>query len=379
MIDASLFLKQLTTSGYTFFTGVPDSLLSAFCSEITQEADQLCHITAANEGGAIALAAGYHLGTGKIPVVYMQNSGLGNAVNPLLSLVDEEVYQIPMLLIIGWRGRPGTKDEPQHIKQGRVTTSLLDTMEIPYFVVCQSTDYDSLIEKVTSLIQNTGIPHALVIAPDTFEKSNHQPTAAEGKGNLSREEALKVVVGELGSQDIIVSTTGKLSRELFEYRESKKESHQQDFLTVGSMGHASQIAAGITLSNPDRHVVCLDGDGALLMHLGALAINTTIGLTNFTHIVFNNGSHESVGGQPTVAQDIDLCAIASACGYNDVLSISPKTTIELKLMLQSKMSLKSAKPVFVEIVVDKKSRADLGRPTMSAKENKKTFMKFLAE
>ena len=303
----------------------------------------------------------------------MQNSGQGNAINPLASLVDPDVYSIPVLLLIGWRGEPEKKDEPQHIKQGRVTLKLLDTLEIPYQILPDSIEEAEKVIKIASeSMKKRKAPYALVVKKGTFEQYNPQ-TKEETNFDLNREQAIKLVVDNLDSKDIVVSTTGKTSRELFEYRRTLNHSHEKDFLTVGSMGHSSQIALGIALSKPMRNVYCLDGDGATIMHMGSLTITGQKASKNFKHIIFNNGAHDSVGGQPTAGFDIDIPTIAKASGYKMTLSAETKEEIGEKIQ-----QLKSAEgPALLEIRVNKGARKDLGRPTTTPIENKESFMKFL--
>ena len=355
------------------FTGVPDSLLKDLCAYIADHAPADRHIIAANEGAATAIAAGYYLANKKPALVYMQNSGIGNAVNPLLSLADPKVYKIPMLLVVGWRGEPNVKDEPQHIKQGEVTLSLFDSMEIPYIVIDED---ESAAEKqfiqLLDQIKTASSPCAAIIRKDIFSsyKLKNKPV---NNFSMSREEALQCVVDSLGKDDIIISTTGKLSRELFEYREAKGEGHEKDFLTVGSMGHSMSIAMGVALSRPERLVYCLDGDGALIMQMGGMTGIGSSQLKNIRHIVFNNGAHESVGAQPTVAFQIDMQQIAMGCGYKK--GYGAADIAELKQVLKTFHTKEG--PALLEIKVNIASREDLGRPTRTTHENKEDFMKFL--
>jgi len=259
MISPKFFIDTLGSYGIDFFAGVPDSLLKNICAYIADHMDAKHNVIAANEGAAVGLAAGYHLATGKIGVVYMQNSGEGNIINPLASLTDKEVYNIPALLLIGWRGRPGVHDEPQHVKQGKVTTGILNTMGVNYDVLCKDEDKAAKqIAKAVKTMKETGEVYALVIEKDTFEDYKLQSVEVNDL-TMSREEAIQTVAATLGTKDVIVSTTGMISRELFEYRAQKGEGHERDFLTVGSMGHASQIALGIALEKEDRKVWCFDG------------------------------------------------------------------------------------------------------------------------
>ena len=375
MIDVKYFFDSIKEKGTKFFTGVPDSLLKNICAYIADNSSEKEHIIAANEGNAIALAIGYHLATGEIPLVYMQNSGLGNIVNPLLSLADKEVYSIPMLLMIGWRGQPGVKDEPQHIKQGRVTESLLKTMEIPYSIITSNLDngqIQDIINTAYALCKKLKSPYAFLVEKDSF--SNYVLTDNYNYQNeLNREEALKIIVDCLGDNDIVVSTTGVLSRELYEYREHCNQSHGHDFLTVGGMGHANQIALGIAINKPDRNVICLDGDGAMLMHMGSLALNASMKLPNYKHVVFNNKVHDSVGGQPIASPDISISKLANVLGYENSKTVACKEDI----MNAMKHFLNSNKSGLLEIIVNKGVRSDLMRPTSTPIENKRDFELFL--
>lgn len=373
MIDVEHFYDVLWDNGVDFFTGVPDSLLKSFCAYVTDHTPAERHIIAANEGAAVGIAAGHYLASGRLPLVYMQNSGLGNTVNPLLSLADEEVYSLPLLLLIGWRGEPGVKDEPQHLKQGEVTLSLLDAMQVPYAVLPE--EEGEALAQVRGLIrkaQEESRPCAIVIRKNTFGKYKLQHDAVNDYP-VSREEALKLVVKYLGEKDVVVSTTGKLSRELFELRESSGQGHGRDFLTVGSMGHSSSIALGIALEKRERRVWCLDGDGAFIMHMGAVTNIGTLLPENYYHIVFNNGAHESVGGQPTVGFRLDVPAIGRACGYREVCSAS--TREEMERILSGFSACRG--PVLLELRLKTGSREDLGRPTTTPVENKNSFMNFL--
>lgn len=368
MIRPSFFYQELASYGINFYTGVPDSLLKNLCAYVTDHAQH--HIIAANEGGAMGIAAGHYLATAQIPVVYMQNSGEGNIINPLASLVDKEVYHIPVLLVIGWRGKPGVHDEPQHVKQGKVTTSLLDTMGIPYTILAKEEDQAGIqIKHAVEFMRQTKECYALIIEKDTFDTYTLQ-NKTENDLTLSREEAIQMVASAIGEKDVIVSTTGMISRELFEYRTMKGQGHERDFLTVGSMGHASQIALGIALEKPDRRVWCFDGDGATIMHMGGLAIVASKEPDNFIHVVFNNGAHDSVGGQPTVGLSIHLPAVAKAVGYKAAMSVASKEELEKQLS-----SLRNG-PVLLEVRVKKGNRKDLGRPTTTPIQNKEAFMDF---
>lgn len=373
MIRPETFYGWLAGNNIDFFCGVPDSLLKDICAYITDNTRRSNHIITANEGNAVALAAGYHMATQKIPLVYLQNSGMGNAINPLLSLTDRQVYNIPLLLMIGWRGEPGVNDEPQHVTQGEVTLQMLETLRIPYCIL--SRDEEEANAQIHQAIAETGrtnVPYAIVVRKATFEKYTfHEIIASDLE--LSREDAIKLILDQLTGNEVIVSTTGKTSRELFECRRALGQPHHSDFLTVGSMGHASQIALGIAVSRPGKKVICLDGDGALLMHMGGLAITGNISPNNFTHIVINNGAHESVGGQPTVGFNIDIPSVAIASGYLSATSVSNASGLIDALAAISKNS----SPALIEVKVRVGSRDDLGRPTIKPVDNKKDFMRNL--
>jgi phosphonopyruvate decarboxylase len=373
MISPEKFYSLLKENNIDFFTGVPDSLLKDICAFITDNTPSHRNIIAANEGNAIGLAAGYHMATGKIPMVYLQNSGIGNTVNPLLSLTDNKVYNIPVLLMIGWRGEPGKKDEPQHITQGEVTLELLEAMKIPYLVLeGDANEIEQQVKTAINTIENSGSSFALVVRKGVFEKYSIK-SELENSYELSREDAIKIIVDQLDGSEVIVSTTGKTSRELFEYREELKQSHDKDFLTVGSMGHSNQIALGIAISKPNRKVICIDGDGAMLMHMGSMAIVGNLAPKNYLHIVINNGAHESVGGQPTVSFNIDIPSVAKANGYKFARLVSNHN--ELLSVINNINS--DDYPALIEVRVKMGSRDNLGRPTIKPADNKKEFMKNL--
>jgi len=372
-IDSIELLKFLRINDIEFYTGVADSLLKNLIYCIDKNVSKKKHIVAANEGNAIAIAAGYHLATKKIPVVYMQNSGLGNAINPLLSLCDREVYSIPMILMIGWRGKPGFKDEPQHIKQGRIQLALLKSLEIPFEIINRDkTDYKKKIQEIINKSKNTDSPTALLFEKGSFEEYNNKINDKSSDDKMFREEALKIILKETRSE-IIVSTTGKTSREIFEIREKRKESHEQDFLTVGSMGHCSSIALGIAIEKPNEKIVCIDGDGAMIMHLGAVTSISSLKPSNYYHILINNQAHESVGGQKTAAKDVSLLSIVKSSGYKNVFSVN--SSKELKIIIPKFLKCKG--PSLLEVNIKVGSRANLGRPTNSPIENKILFSEYL--
>ena len=359
---------------FDFFTGVPDSQLKPLVDYLLETygiSEQ--HIIAANEGSSVALAAGYYLATGKIPVVYLQNSGIGHIVNPVASLMNEQVYGIPCVFIVGWRGEPGVADEPQHVFQGETTVALLEEIGIKTFILRKETTDEEVKTQMDDFREwlSAGKQVAFVVCKSalSFEGNGQK---AETQDALLREEILRHIV-EAAGDDIIVSTTGKASRELFEIREAKKQGHSRDFLTVGSMGHSSSIALSIALQQKEKRIWCVDGDGAALMHMGAMAVIGANQPQNLVHIVINNGAHETVGGAPTVAQQIDLRHIAQGCGYQHIRYA--RSAEELTDVLQEVRAKDGL--WFVEILSRAGSRKDLGRPTTTPKQNKEAFMERL--
>lgn len=373
MIRPSYFYDLLLKNGTDFFAGVPDSLLKNFCAYVTDNAPAEKHIISANEGSATGLACGYHFATGRIPMIYMQNSGEGNMVNPLMSIADPDVYSVPMLIVIGWRGEPGVHDEPQHVKQGKVTCTLLDAMQVPYEILSENEeDLPAQFEKAYKYIKENNAQYAFVIRKGTFDEYKLQKNEAVN-GNMSREEAIEKIMLSAAPSTAFVSTTGMASRELYELRDKHGMSHEKDFLTVGGMGHASQIALTIAMNKKDRQVYCIDGDGAAIMQMGGMATIGSRKPNNYVHFILNNGAHDSVGGQPTVGRQIDLCAIARGCGYENV--VKAETPEELEAVLKDKKTKEML--TFVEVIVTKGARKDLGRPKSTPIENKKALMSFL--
>lgn len=365
------FVKTINVS---FYAGVPDSLLKPLCNYLmdTYGIDPKHHVIAANEGNCTAYAAGYYLATGEVPLVYMQNSGEGNIINPVASLLNDQVYGIPMIFVVGWRGEPGVHDEPQHIYQGKVTVKLLEDMDISTYVVTKETSLQQLQEQVKKFQKqlSRGKQVAFVIKKGalSFEKKIQY----KNKYNMNREEIIRHIIKTTGD-DPIISTTGKASRELFEIREENHQSHKYDFLTVGSMGHTSSIALGVAEQKKDTKIWCVDGDGSMLMHMGAMAVIGAMKPANLVHIVINNGAHETVGGLPTVADEINIVAIAKACGYENVVQVDNFEMLDCELNLAKKGNLLT----FIEIKCAIGAREDLGRPTTTAAENREKFMAYL--
>lgn len=370
MIEAKLFVDSLAEQGINFYTGVPDSLLKDFCAYVEANGGKEKHLITANEGNAVALAAGYYMASRHYAAVYLQNSGLGNIINPITSLADKEVYSIPMLLIIGWRGEPDVKDEPQHIKQGRITPAQLELLDIPYRVVSSETDVAALALWAKQQLDSSQAPVALLIKKGAFAPYKNKPQP-QTTWSLGREEALDTLLPLLGHA-CVVATTGKTSREVFELRE-KHQQPQQDFLTVGGMGHTLSIALGVAMGQPNKQVVCLDGDGSALMHLGAMPITGAVAPQNLIHVLLNNAAHESVGGQPTVAHQVDFQAIAFASGYQAYAVAESKT----ELIEKWQHIRQQAGPILFEIRIAAGSRDDLGRPTSTPIQNKNAFMKWV--
>ncbi len=366
--------KLVEIIGSDFYTGVPDSQLKALCNYLMDRygIDPQHHIIAANEGNCTALAAGYYLSTGRVAVVYMQNSGEGNIINPVASLMNEKVYAIPVIFVIGWRGEPGTHDEPQHVYQGEVTVKLLEDMGIETFIIDKETTEEELIIKMEEFrsILATGKDVAFLICKDAL--TDAPKVEYENSNSMLREEIIQHIV-KVSGEDPIISTTGKASRELFETRVANGQSHKYDFLTVGSMGHSSSIALGVALNKPEQKIWCIDGDGAVLMHMGAMAVVGVNAPKNLVHIVINNGAHETVGGMPTVAGTIDLVKIAIACGYPNAVSVDMFEDLDRELENAKTRNELS----FIEAKCSIGARGDLGRPTTTTLENKQNFMDYL--
>lgn len=366
--------KLVEIIGSDFYTGVPDSQLKALCNYLmnTYGIDQHHHVIAANEGNCTALAAGYHLATGKVPVVYMQNSGEGNIINPVASLLNDKVYAIPVVFIVGWRGEPGIHDEPQHIYQGEVTVKLLEDMDIKPFIIGKETT-DEEVEAAMSEFKDilkSGKDVAFVIRKGAL--SYDEKVVYKNDNDMVREDIIKHIVAVTG-EDPIISTTGKASRELFETRVANGQSHKYDFLTVGSMGHSSSIALGVAINKPDQKIWCVDGDGAVLMHMGSMAVLGANKPNNLVHVVINNGAHETVGGMPTVAGSIDLVGVAKACGYPYAVKVDSFEALDSELKAAKERNELS----LIEVSCSIGARDDLGRPTTTALENKENFMEYL--
>jgi len=376
VVDPQTFYNALVKSGVEFFTGVPDSLLSPLCACIAEHATEDKHIITANEGAAIALAAGNYLATAKPSLVYMQNSGLGNAINPLLSLADPSVYAVPMLLMIGWRGEPGVNDEPQHLAQGQVTVPMLDAMGIAYHRLPQdTTEAAALVKNLAEDTLSEQRPIAILVSKNSFAQYKADQNSDGETLSLTREQAIAIILENINADSSVVSSTGMISRELYELREGFQQKHDTDFLTVGSMGHCSQIALGVALANKNKKVICLDGDGAAIMHMGSMAVTAQSGATNLIHIILNNGRHDSVGGQPTCGFEIDFTTIAKGCGYPSAHSVDNEAELTKALGI----SMGAQGPVLLEVRVNSGNRDNLGRPEITLEQQKRAFMRHLEE
>lgn len=381
------FLDLVQSRGTTFFTGVPDSLLKEACACISDTVPSTNHVITANEGTAVAAAAGHHMATGQVPLVYLQNSGIGNTVNPLLSLASPRVYSVPMLLMLGWRGEPGVKDEPQHVLQGEVMCDLLRDMAVPYDVLpADEAAAAAVLDSALEHCREHQGPYALLVKKGTFDKyvrpggaAVTSPLPTNVHDRLLPREAILGHIASVFPSSPLVTTTGFCSREMFEMRVANGQGHDHDFLTVGSMGHCSSIALGIALSRPKVETIAVDGDGAAIMHMGAFVTAGTSGASNFKHILINNGMHDSVGGQLTGAAAVDFCGVASACGYASAKSVAgPADAIVAALQeLKAKGVESGGGPSFLEILASPGARADLGRPTTGPVQNKDAFMSML--
>jgi phosphonopyruvate decarboxylase len=387
MIDPARVVDRLGELGVRFYTGVPDSLLKHLSSHLMASLPRTSHVITANEGAAVAMAIGHHLRTKQTALVYLQNSGFGNAVNPLLSLADEEVYGIPMLLLVGWRGQPGVSDEPQHVKQGRVMQPLLEALDLPWSVLpTEPADADECLRVAVQTAAQRRSPYVVLVEKDTFTAPAAAPDPAPAAARTSgaraagtelptREEALTALVDALGDRTVNVATTGMLSRELFELRQRSAHGGDLDFLTVGGMGHASSIALGIAMREHEREVWCLDGDGAVLMHLGSLVVIADHAPDRLFHVVFNNGVHDSVGGQPTSIGVVDLAATARAVGYRYAASVHRLADVPE----QVERLRTAGGPSLLELRVRPGNRPGIGRPTRTPAQSRTAFMTALAD
>ncbi len=375
-MDVTAFLRGMDELGVSFYTGVPDSLLAPLCDTLYNRFGvKGNHIVSANEGAAAGLAAGHFIATGKPALVYLQNSGIGNAANPIISLLNERVYGIPCVFVVGWRGEPGVHDEPQHVFQGEITPQFLDLLDLPCFTLSGDTNlatFEQMLSEARCFIDQ-GKSVAFLVRKGAL--SGGEKAAYESRAVMLREDALRLLLTHAGGKDVFVCTTGKTSREVYEIREALGQSHDRDFLTVGSMGHASMIALGIAKSKPDQTVWCLDGDGAALMHLGSLAVEARCGCKNLIHVVLNNGAHESVGGMPVGCGEVSFTALALASGFESCSYAEDEPS--LTCALDEIQLLAEKKTCFLEVALKPGSRADLGRPKTTPRENLCGLMTYL--
>ena len=375
-MNPKLLFEILEKKGIDFFTGVPDSTLKDFCFYLEDIVSSSNHIIAANEGNAIGIASGYFLATGKIPLVYMQNSGFGNAINPLTSLADKSVFSIPLLIMLGWRGEPGKKDAIQHKKDGEIQLNILESLGIPYTILSNKLDIlEKEINQIVTSITTKNIPHVILVKRNFFQSYSKKSKSVTPDIELSREKAILEIVKLLDKEDILISTTGKASRELFEIRKSLNHNTEKDLRVVGSMGHASSIALGVSLRLPSRQVFCLDGDGSLIMHMGILSIIGKYSSDNFKHILLNNFSHDSVGGQESSSDIINYSSLSKSMSYKNFFQIRGKETFTETF----EVFKESEGPSFLEILVSQGSRINLSRPDISPLKNRKEFMHFLSD
>lgn len=366
------FAEEIKSIGIQTIVGVPDSALQPFCNYLNAGAHEFHHFVPANEGAAVGIAIGDYLSTGKPACVYMQNSGIGNIVNPVTSLANEAVYDIPMLFVVGWRGEPGKQDEPQHCFMGKITRDILNVLQIPNAVLSADTPEEE-IKKIFKEAEQMLLKHkqyAIIVQRDALEAD--MGNSYQNTFTLCREQAIAEIIKSVSAEDIIVSTTGKISREVYEQCDKIVGHHRQAFLTVGGMGHAGMIAFGIAGQRKDRRVYCIEGDGAALMHMGELAFLGKQQPENLVHICLNNDAHESVGGMPTGAAGQDFFEIAGACGYSYVACVDNLKKLEMEL----KKIKEIKKTTFLEVKVKLGARKDLGRPKESAAENRDNFMAY---
>lgn len=370
MINITEFLVELKKNDLTFFSGVPDSLLKNLCFAIDKKFKSK-HFVAANEGSAIGIGLGYYLKTKKIPVIYMQNSGLGNAINPLISLANSKVYRIPLFMIIGWRGENSKKliDEPQHITQGKETINFLKSLGVKYKIVSSRSNIKKIIKELKNYSYKNKLPVCILIKKNSFENKKINKTLPQKKLYL-REELLRTIVNDLPKKSNIVSTTGILSRELNEILNYNNLKKLNNFMCVGGMGHAISVASGIAI-NTNKKIFCFDGDGALTMHMGSLT--TSAMQKNIVHILFNNNGHESVGGQKTSADNIKFYKLAKSLGYKTAKYCKNK----IQLIKAISEAIRSKESFFIEVLCKQGHRKNITRPSTKMTILKEQFMENL--
>ena len=366
MIKVESLVKILKRNKSTFFTGVPDSVLKEL-SYTLQNKDKKEHIIATNEGTAVSIGIGHYLSTKEVPCVYMQNSGLSNALNPLLSIAHEKVYAIPLILIIGWRGSPRIKDEPQHNVKGKITESILKLLNIKYTILRSINDLDKFEKQIKFSKKKNSIV-ACLIEQGTLEKIDRIKKNSDFY-KLNKELFLKTLLQSLDKNTKVISSTGYNSRELMHIRSKYKIIKTKDFYMVGGMGHTSSVALGYSLTSKKK-IICIDGDGSFLMHLGAIKTAGTFANKNFKYILLNNNSHDSVGGQNTYANNINFEKLSKSLGFKKFYSI--KNDKNLKKTIKTFLSDDTLS--FLEVKVSNSKIKNLPRPTDLIKI-KNEFMK----
>ena len=365
MIEVNSLVSLLKKNNCDFFTGVPDSVLKELSIKL-QNKNKKKHIIATNEGSAVSLGIGHYLSTKRVPCIYMQNSGLSNALNPLISIAHKRVYSIPLILVIGWRGSPRIKDEPQHNIKGEITENILKLLNIKYTILRSNNDLNKFDKQIKLAKKKSSIV-ACLIEQGTLTK-NKKTNKKKDFYNLDKEIFLKTLLLTLKKNTKIISSTGFNSREIMYLRKKFKITNGRDFYMVGGMGHTSSVALGYSLSNK-KNVICIDGDGSLLMHLGSIKTAGTFANKNFKYILLNNNSHDSVGNQSTYANNVNFEKLSKSLGFKKFYSI--KNKINLKKKIKTFLSEKELS--FLEIKISNSKIKKLPRPTDLLKI-KKIFM-----
>ena len=366
MIKIDSLINVLKKNDINFFTGIPDSILIEL-SRFLQNKNKRKHIRATSEGSAISIGIGHYLSTKQVPCIYMQNSGLSNALNPLISITSKKVYNIPLVLIIGWRGSPRVKDEPQHNVKGKITESILKLLNIKYTIVRSGNDLSQFNKIVKNAKKNNNIAACLIEQgtikkiKKTYNKKNFY--------KLNKELFLKTLLETLEKNSKVISSTGYNSRELMYLRNKYKLINTKDFYMVGGMGHTASVALGYSLSTKKK-TICIDGDGSFLMHLGSIKTAGTFANNNFKYILLNNNSHDSVGGQNTYANNIDFEKLSKSLGFKKFYKIKNNKNLKQNI----KRFLKGNNLNFLEVKITNSKIKNLPRPNDLIKI-KNLFMK----
>jgi phosphonopyruvate decarboxylase len=356
MIDTKKLLIFLEKNNLNFFSGVPDSVLKNFTNLLINKSS---HVLATNEGSAVSIGIGYHLSFNKLPCIYMQNSGLANAINPLISIAHKGVYSIPMMMLIGWRGSPGIKDEPQHLIKGKITKNLLKLLGIKYEIIESEKDFNK-IKKLINFSKKKKVPVACLFKKGVLKKVNYHKKFSERstiKNKILRSEVIREILKSIQNNTKIISTTGYTSRELYQIRKNEGYHKGKDFYMIGGMGHSSSVALGAAFKK-NKKILCLDGDGSMLMHLGSLHTVGLMNKNNFKHILLNNQSHESVGGQEISFKRVKMEKLIKGLGYSKYIQLKDKK--DLKNKIQSVLKYKGS--IFLEVLIEKGAIKNLGRP-----------------